>query len=63
MEFPDAAAQASRHILHGPVAVMDTLPLVSSGIDTYREPVVYMREDCHVCRSEDFAARTRVRID
>lgn len=41
----------------------DTLRLVPSGIDTYRQPVVYMHEDCHICRSEGFAAQTRVRID
>ena len=41
----------------------DTLALVPSGIDTYRQPVVYMHEDCHVCRSEGFAAQTRIRID
>lgn len=41
----------------------ETLALVPSGIDTYRQPVVYMHEDCHVCRSEGFAAQTRIRID
>ena len=41
----------------------DTLALVPAGIDTYRQPVVYMNEDCHICRSEGFAAQTRVRID
>lgn len=32
------------------------------GIDTYQEHVVYMREDCHVCRSEGFAAQSRVQV-
>lgn len=32
------------------------------GIDTYQEPVVYMRQDCHVCRSEGFEAQSRVRV-
>ena len=41
----------------------DTLALVRSGIDTYRQPVVYMHKDCHICRSEGFASQTRVRID
>ena len=41
----------------------DTLALAPSGIDTYRQPVVYMHEDCHVCRAEGFAAQTRIRID
>lgn len=31
-------------------------------IDTHQEPVVYMRKDCHVCRSEGFYAHTRVSI-
>lgn len=32
------------------------------GIDTYREHVIYMRSDCHVCKSEGFAARSRVHV-
>ena len=32
------------------------------GIDTYQEPIVYMRRDCGVCRSEGFEAHSRVRI-
>lgn len=32
------------------------------GIDTYQEPVVYMRSDCAVCRSEGFASQSRVRV-
>src|SRR5262245_4703865 len=32
------------------------------GIDTYREPVVYMRRDCSVCRAEGFEAQARVRV-
>ena len=39
------------------------LQLVRLGIDTHQEPVVYMRADCHVCRSEGFAAHSRVRIE
>lgn len=39
------------------------LPLVPADIDTYRQPVVYMREDCHVCRSEGFTTQTRVEIE
>ena len=41
----------------------DTLALISAGIDTYHQPVVYMNEDCHICRSEGFAAETRIRVD
>ena len=39
-----------------------TLRLRRLGIDTYDEPVVYMRADCHVCRSEGFDAHSRVAI-
>lgn len=38
------------------------LPVIRAGIDTYRQPVVYMRADCHLCRSEGFSAQTRVEI-
>lgn len=38
------------------------LQLRKLGIDTYQEPVVYMREDSHVCKSEGFNAQARVRI-
>ena len=31
-------------------------------IDTYREPVIYMRADCEVCRSEGFEARSRIEV-
>ena len=30
----------------------NTLRLKQLGIDTYKEAVIYMRKDCHVCRSE-----------
>ena len=32
------------------------------GIDTYKEAVIYMREDCHVCRAEGFEVQTRVLV-
>ncbi|WP_420473395.1 thymidine phosphorylase family protein [Noviherbaspirillum sp. ST9] len=32
------------------------------GIDTYLEPVIYMRRDCHICRSEGFEAHSRVEV-
>ena len=32
------------------------------GIDTYREYVIYMNRDCHVCRSEGFEVRSRVAV-
>ncbi|MGQ0525891.1 MAG: thymidine phosphorylase family protein [Betaproteobacteria bacterium] len=39
-----------------------SLRLRRLGIDTYDEPVIYMRSDCHVCRSEGFDAHSRVRV-
>lgn len=32
------------------------------GIDTHQEHVVYMRQDCHVCRSEGFTVQARIKI-
>jgi len=32
------------------------------GIDTRREAVIFMREDCHVCRSEGLATHARVHV-
>lgn len=32
------------------------------GIDSYREPVVFMHADCPVCRAEGFRSMTRVRV-
>ena len=40
----------------------DRLRMVRAGIDTYQQPVVYMHRDCDVCRSEGFAALTRVLV-
>lgn len=31
-------------------------------IDTYQQPVVYMRSDCAVCRAEGFAAQAQVEV-
>jgi thymidine phosphorylase len=33
------------------------------GIDTYQEPVVFIREDSHVCRAEGFEAQSRVELE
>ncbi len=38
------------------------LKVLRIGIDTYQESVIYMRDDCHICRSEGFGAQTRIRI-
>ena len=46
-----------------PVPGHTRLRVTRAGIDTYQQPVVYMHRDCEVCRSEGFAAMTRVRLD
>lgn len=40
----------------------NTLKLVQLGIDTQKEFVVFMRKDCHICKSEGFEAHNRVLI-
>lgn len=32
------------------------------GIDTYKQPVIYLHRQCFICRSEGFAAQSRVRV-
>jgi thymidine phosphorylase len=44
------------------MASLHFLKAVEMGIDTHQEPVVYMREDCHICRAEGFNANTRLLI-
>lgn len=38
------------------------LKVLDIGINTHQEPVVYMREDCHVCRAEGFSTNSRVQL-
>ena len=38
------------------------LTLKKLGIDTYKEAVLYMRQDCHICASEGFEAHSRVKV-
>jgi thymidine phosphorylase len=40
-----------------------TLRLRRLGIDTQQDMVVYMRPDCHVCRSEGFSAQARILVE
>lgn len=42
---------------------MHILKTRAIGIDTYHENIIYMREDCHICRSEGFRALTRVVVN
>lgn len=41
----------------------ESLILRQTGIDTYREAVIYMRTDCPVCISEGFESQARVQIN
>ncbi len=40
----------------------NNLRLKQLGIDTYKEPVVYIRQDCQVCRCEGFEVQARVKV-
>ena len=40
----------------------NTLSVKRMNIDTYRQPVLYMREDCHICRSEGFEALSKISV-
>ena len=48
------SAQSERH--------RHSLTLRYLGIDTYQHHVVFMRSDCHVCRSEGFSTQSRVQV-
>lgn len=39
-----------------------TLKARRLGIDTQHESIIYMRQDCHVCRAEGFTAHARVEV-
>lgn len=39
-----------------------TLHLKYLGIDTYKEAIIYMRQDCHICRAEGFEAQARIEV-
>ena len=39
---------------------LNKLKIISLGIDTYHENVIFMRSDCPICRSEGFTALTRL---
>ena len=45
-----------------PTHKKNTLTVKRMNIDTYREPVIYMRQDCHICRSEGFEALSRISV-
>lgn len=43
-------------------APANRLKVIRAGIDTYRQPIVFMHEDCHICRAEGFSALTRLAV-
>lgn len=49
-------------LLPGQDTPLASLSLRRLGIDTYQEPVAYLRSDCPVCKSEGFEARSRIEI-
>lgn len=55
-QTPDQApASDNADFVHG-------LKVRRLGINTYQEPVIYMRSDCAVCKSEGFEVRSRVTV-
>ncbi|MBN2689090.1 MAG: thymidine phosphorylase family protein [Gammaproteobacteria bacterium] len=42
---------------------LKTLYVYRMGIDTYKNPVIFLREDCEICKAEGFAAPSRVRVE
>lgn len=43
-------------------AAIIRLPVRRAGIDTYRQPVLFLRQGCLVCRAEGFVALARVKV-
>lgn len=39
-----------------------SLRLKRLGIDTYKEAVIYIRKNCHICRAEGFEAEARIQV-
>ena len=48
---------------NAPALNPDQLRLKRLGIDTYKQPVIYMHRQCYICRSEGFAAQARVKVE
>ena len=42
---------------------VNQLAVKSIGIDSYHENIIYMKEDCPICRSEGYTALTRVGVN
>lgn len=43
-------------------AESNTVRVRRLGIDTHQEPIIFMRHDCPVCRSEGFEAQSRISV-
>ncbi len=57
-EINDPATRAGTDALRS----LSTLRARRLGIETQDETVVFMPKECHVCRSEGFSARVRIRV-
>ncbi len=53
---------AGHPAIHSANGAANLLRMRRIGIDTYLEPVIFMRRDCHICRSEGFEAYSRVEV-
>lgn len=62
MTEQDPSPEATPDVIE-PLEELPKLRLKRLGIDTHDEPIIYMRDDCEVCRSEGFEALARVRVD
>ncbi len=40
----------------------NALHLTRLGINTYKEAVIYIREDCYICKAEGFEAQARIKL-
>jgi hypothetical protein len=54
------SAHLNEHRTSG--GMINSLQMRRLGIDTYQELVVYMRSDCHICKSEGFEAKSQVEV-
>lgn len=59
---PAGRESGADHAGAGDRTFAHTLTVRRLGINTYLEPVIYMRSDCDVCKSEGFEVRSRVTV-
>src|SRR5512133_3566132 len=59
---PDRHTSAMPHPMPVTHPVPDHLHARRALIDTYQQPVIYMRSDCAVCRAEGFEAQAQIEV-